>query len=234
MKFEGIDLMNEQRREKETLKKQKKIILIVIASLMLFAILYFLISMVDFDNLFSKDQDENNNSLNINFYDESLSKYPSDDEWYMNEAYKNIEYYYGSGTVFSETILTEEDAKSHGEAFYLLYNLIDYIKAGDHESYNACFSSYYFKTSQPQGKFTKQKIYDIIITELPTESKSADGVSFMEYNYTIEYRIRHNNGSFRRDIGSDQSKKQYVKLSERSGEGVLIDRIYTVTHTVVD
>ena len=140
----------------------------------------------------------------------------------------------GSGTVFSETILTEEDAKSHGEAFYLLYNLIDYIKAGDHESYNSCFSSYYFKTSQPQGKFTKQKIYDIIITELPTESKSADGVSFMEYNYTIEYRIRHNNGSFRRDIGSDQSKKQYVKLSERSGEGVLIDRIYTVTHTVVD
>lgn len=225
--------MNEERREKDKLKKQKKIILIVIASLVAFAVLYYLISLVDFDALFSQNPGSDDHIEEIYFYDESLSKYPSEDEWYMTEAYREIEFYFGTGTVFSETILTDSDAIARGEAFYLLYNLINYIKAGNNEAYNSCFSTYYFKTNSYQPKFTKQKIYDIKITELPSETKSANGVSFIVYNYTIEYRIRHNNGSLRKDIGSNQSRKQYVELSNRTGQGVLIDNIYTIKETVV-
>lgn len=226
--------MNEQKREKEQLKKQKRMIIIIITSLIAFAILYYLISMIDFNNLFETNDGSSNINENIYFYDESLSKYPSEDEWYSKEAYKNIEYFTISGsTVFSETILTDKDAISKGEAFYLLYNYIQYIKAGDHESYNSCFSTYYFKNNPPQGKFTKQKIYDIKITEMQAESKSDGTNSFIEYTYTLEYRIRHNNGSLRKDIGSDQIKKQYIKLSNRNGMGILIDKIYTLNETVI-
>ena len=110
----------------------------------------------------------------------------------------------------------------------LLYNLVEYIKRGDCENYNNCFSSYYFSNHERQDEFTKQKIYDIIITELPPQTKTADGKTFTEHSFTLEYRIRHNNGSLRRDVGSNQSKKQYVKISERMGEGLLIDDIYTL------
>lgn len=226
--------MNDQKREKEQLKKQKKTIIIVIISLVTFAILYYLISIINFDGLFNNTKGNNTTTDNIYFYDESLSKYPSEDEWYTKEAYKNIEFFYSRGsTVFSETILTDEDAIARGEAFYLLYNLIEYIKAGDYENYNSCFSTYYFSHNQLQGKFTKQKIYDIKITEIQTESKSDGNKSFIEYTYSIEYRIRHNNGSLRNDIGSDQIKKQYVKLSDRNGIGVLIDNIYTMNDTII-
>ena len=225
--------MNEEKREKESLKKQKKIILIVIISLIGFAILYFLIGLIDFDALFKKNEKNEEKPINIYFYDESYSEYPSEDEWYMNEAFKNITYVYGTGTIFSDEIQTEKDAKDKSENLLLLYDMIECIKSGDDESYNKCFSSYYFKSHTRQEKFTKQKIYDIIITELPAENKSADGKVFIEYTYTIEYRIRHNNGTLRSDIGSDQSRKQYVKISNRCGEGIKIDDMFIITETVV-
>lgn len=227
--------MNEEKREKESLKKQKRIILIVIASLIAFAIVYFLIGLIDFDALFAhnKQNDNKNDDVKIFFYDESYSKYPTEDEWYMNEAFKNITYVYGTGTIFSDEIQTAEDAKDKSEALLLLYNLIESIKDGNDELYNKCFSPYYFESHAHQGEFTKQKIYDIIITELPAENKSIDGKTFVEYIYTIEYRIRHNNGTLRNDVGSDRSKKQYVKISDRFNGTMLIDDMYTVNEIII-
>ena len=213
--------MNEEKRERSSLKKQKTVILIVIASLTAFAALYFLIGLIDFDSIFFKNtnQDGNQETAPIVFYDESYSKYPSEDDWYMNEAFKNIEYVYGTGTIFRDEIQTEQDAKNKNEALLLLYKFIEYIKDGDHEGYNDCFSANYFESHERQGEFTKQKIYDIVITEIPNESDK-------EYTFSIEYRIRHNNGSLRKDIGSDQSKKQYVKISPQGNSELLIDDIY--------
>lgn len=228
--------MNEEKREKENLKKQKKIILIVIASLIAFAVIYFLIGLIDFDAIFNNpDENDKNNpsSVAIHFYDKSYSENPTEDEWYMNEAFKNITYVYGSGTVFSDEIQTAEDAKAKSESLLLLYNLVGYIKDGDSDNYNKCFSSFYFSNHERQKEFTKQKIYDIIITEFSTQTKSADGRSFTEYTFTLEYRIRHNNGSLRDDIGSGQSRKQYINISERTGAGLLIDDIYTLNETVI-
>jgi len=224
--------MDEQRNDKAALNKQKKVVLIIIGALVLFAILYFIVSTIDFDSLFNKKSDISDFVGNYYFYDESMSKYPSEDEWYMTEAFKEVEYSHGVSTVISEILFDEKDAAAKGKPVELLYNLVEYIKAGDYEGYNSCFSSYYYQTSQPQGPFTKQKIYDITITELSSQTKSADGTAFIEYTYTLEYRIRHNNGTLRKDIGSDQIRKQYIVLSERAGEGILIDMIYILVDTV--
>ena len=225
--------MNEEMREKDKLKKKKKIILLVIGSLITFAILYFLIGLIDFDALFNKPDDNTTEQVKIHFYDESYSKFPSEDEWYMTEAFKNITYVYGTGTTFSDEIQNEKDALAKSESLLLLYNFIEYIKAGNTDHYNNCFSEYYYGTHQRQTEFTKQKIYDIIITELPSETKSDNGISFIEYNFTVEYRIRHNNGSLRKDIGSDQSRKQYFEISNRSGQGLKIDNIVTIIDTII-
>ena len=117
--------MNEEKREKESLKKQKKIILIVIASLIAFSIIYFLIGLIDFDSIFNKDNKKdpaNEKPQNIFFYDKSYSDDPTEDEWYMKEAFKNITFVYGSGTIFSDEIQTSEDAKAKSESLLLLYN----------------------------------------------------------------------------------------------------------------
>jgi hypothetical protein len=41
----------------------------------------------------------------------------------------------------------------------------------------------------------------------------------------VEYRIRNNNGTFRTDIGHDESRKQYFVLSDSTSRDVLIDQI---------
>ena len=151
----------------------------------------------------------------------------------MNEAFKNITFVYVVGTTFSDEIQNESDALSKSESLLLLYNMIEYIKSGNSTSYNDCFSTYYFSKHQPQGEFTKQKIYDIIITELSPEVQSSNGKSFTVYNFTVEYRIRHNNGSLRNDIGSDQSRKQYFKISDRDGSGLKIDDVFVITETII-
>ena len=218
--------MDERKSQTDKIKKQKKVILIVIASLILFVVLYFLLGLIDFNALFNKNADEyvQTKPPVLYFYNESYSKYPSDDEWYMNEAIKTIEYVYSLGPMtHTDEIITEDDAIGKGDAMHLIYKLIESIKAGDHESYNNCFSSYYYSTHNRQERFTKQKIYDIRVTVLDTQTKYANGALITEYNYLLEYRIRHNNGSLRNDINSDYLGKQQIKISERSGEGLLID-----------
>ena len=218
------------KREEQLLKKQKKTILIVIASLVAFAVLYGIISLIDFDKMFNKNDDATNNE-NIYFYNEDLSKYPSEDETYM-EYDQTVTYASGlHGTVITETVLNEKEALNRGEAFYLLYNLIDYIKSGNYEAYNSCFSSTYFSdpNATVQGKFTKQKIYNITITEISKIDKNGH----TEYTYSIDYFIRHNDGSLRNDMGSDCSKTQYFILSDKTGNEILIDTMYTLNYEIL-
>ena len=49
--------------------------------------------------------------------------------------------------------------------------------------------------------------------------------NYTKFLYVIEYRILHNNGTFRRDIGSG-SKKQYFTLTDKQGD-FKIDSIAT-------
>jgi hypothetical protein len=48
---------------------------------------------------------------------------------------------------------------------------------------------------------------------------------YTQYEYEVEYKIRLNDGTFRTDIGHDESKKQYFILSDSVSDDVLIDQI---------
>lgn len=213
--------------QENRIKKQKKIILIVIAASVLFVALYFAIASIDFNKLFGEKK-PSENSEKIYFYDEELSKNIYQDEKYVEKdrtiTFANLSW----GT--STTLLTDSDAVSAGPAANLIYNMLGYILTGNQAGYNSCFSDYYYSNGgEPKGKFTQQKIYNITITEVSvTEKKDENGSVYKEYYYTLEYMIRHNNGTLRDDMGSDCIKTQHLILSERFSDEVLIDKMYTL------
>ena len=219
--------MNDNTSNRQNdIRKQKKVILIVIASLIVFVIAYFAISAIDFDKL--KGNDAPGGSGIIYFYDEELSKNIFQDEKYM-EKDRTISYVnqaWGTGT----TLLTDDDAVAAGPATNLIYHMLGYILTGNHEGYNSCFSEYYYENGgEPKGRFTQQKIYNITITEISvTDKTDNNGDVYKEYYYMLEYMIRHNNGSLRDDMGSDCIKAQYLVLSERFSNEILIDTMYTL------
>lgn len=212
--------------QKKAINKQKKLILIVMAALVAFVVLYFVIGSIDFEKLFKKDDATENKE--IYFYDESLSKNIFQDEKYMelDRTVNLVKASMGTGKT-----IDDQDAVTEGPAVNLIYNMIGYMISGNNEAYNSCFSTEYYKYAQPIGKFTQQKLYNITITEVSkTDKTDENGNTYVEYYYTLEYMIRHNNGSLRKDMGSDCIKAQHIFLSERYGDEVLIDKIATIEY----
>ena len=56
------------------------------------------------------------------------------------------------------------------------------------------------------------------------------GKAYTQYVFTVEYKIHKNNGTFRTDIGLDESRRQYFVLSDSTGKEVLIDQIRNVQY----
>ena len=224
--------MDNNQKNVEAMKKQKRAIIIVMAALVAFVAIYFIVSMIDFDKLFEDDNSKKDNDY-IYFYDESLSENILKDEEYLCLNRKVTFASAAWGT--SHTILDQNDAAREGEAMNLMYYLIGYIMSGNKDGYNSCFSSEYYKSAEPVGRFTQQKIYNIVVTEVSkTEKTDSDGNTYVEYYYTLEYMIRHNNGSLRNDMGSDCIKAQHIYLSDRYVEEgldeVLIDKMFTINY----
>jgi len=210
-----------------TLKKQKKIIISIIISMVVFIAAYYVIASIDWSALFDKSGDKNGTGNDtIYFYDEKLSTNIFQDEQYM-ALDRSINFSKNNWT----STIDDESAVREGPAVNLIYNMLGYILSGNNEAYNSCFSSEYYKQAKPMGRFTQQKIYNIVITEISVNNNAVDenGVQYVQYFYKLEYMIRHNNGSLRNDMGSDCIRAQYLVLSERFSNEVLIDNMYTLT-----
>ena len=140
---------------------------------------------------------------------------------------KDRSVYYCDSRYGITEVLDEKNKDKYGPAVSLLNSMIGYIIQGDHESYNELFSENYFKTegNEPEDPFTMQQLYDIKLTLIKETEKTEDGKRYTQYEFEVEYRIRHNNGTFRTDIDEGESKKQYFILSDSTSKDVLIDQI---------
>lgn len=127
------------------------------------------------------------------------------------------------------TPVTDENVSSHGPAVQTLQTMIDSLIAGDNEAYNALFSRHYYATegNEPKEAFTMQRVYgiELEIVRQVTQTDSQTGKIYTQYDVIVNYRIARNDGTFRRDIGSDESREQYYVLSDSTGDEVLIDQI---------
>lgn len=121
--------------------------------------------------------------------------------------------------------LTDKNIGGYGPAARVLREAINAIIAGDADAYNALFSDNYYANNEPESPFTMQRLYDIKITKVNETIKSGEKGKYTQYEYEVEYKIRLNDGTFRTDIGHDESKKLYFILSDSVTGDVLIDQI---------
>ena len=98
------------------------------------------------------------------------------------------------------------------------------IISGDNETYRSLFTPQYLQT-HTLPRFTQQMLYQICIYYCGAET---DGDGSQRVTYRVDYMIRKNNGSFRRDVGSDAIRPQYVVLLvSPDGQSIAIDDVYT-------
>ena len=196
--------------------------MIVIAVLCgVIALLVITSLLIDFIQSKKSTEDE----IDYNFYSADYEENIYEDEKYLELISGEFIRYCDSTTNLTLGI-DRETAAGQGSAVEFLVDMIYDIIEGDATGYNKKFSKKYYENNSPKDAFTMQKVYDVIITFISTEK----GDDYTKYLYCVEYKIYHNNGTFRRDIG-DGSKKQYIMLTDTSGE-VLIDSISTAKVTV--
>lgn len=119
------------------------------------------------------------------------------------------------------TSIDDKTVLKYDEGLVLMYDLLGYIIAGDHEGYN----SLVHPKEDKKDKFTQQQLYDIrIIRHSRTEMQGESG-RYMEYVYKLEYKIHENNGSFRNDIEPDASRAQYFVINDSTGTLMVMDII---------
>ena len=118
-----------------------------------------------------------------------------------------------------EEIAVPPDGADTADALAVFF--VDYFDAlahGDTQRYNSLFTEAYFEAYDKQADFSDQRVYDIHVTLLgATDDES-------RVSYKVEYKIKKNNGTFRRDIYSDSSRPMIFDLV-KSGERYLIDNM---------
>ena len=129
---------------------------------------------------------------------------PYEGNIFDNPAYLDLDrkIYYFDGMV-KRSIEDDNLADFEWGVLYLC-DFIDTMKYGDADAYNACFTK-----NPQQAEFSQQMIYDTLISY---ESSSGDANGDQLITYKLEYRIYRNDGSLRRDVGSDVIQPQFVVL----------------------
>lgn len=85
------------------------------------------------------------------------------------------------------------------EVLYLRDFLLIMMHA-DVDAYNNCFNEIYYKKHQKVERFSQQMIYEAEI-RFASEEKAANGERTA--TYYLRYKLYQNDGSLRRDVGSD-------------------------------
>ena len=85
------------------------------------------------------------------------------------------------------------------EALYLR-DFLEIMMHADVDAYNNCFNEIYYKNHKKQTAFSQQMIYAAEI-RFASEEKATNGERTV--TYYLYYKLYENDGSLRRDVGSD-------------------------------
>ena len=120
--------------------------------------------------------------------------------------------------------INEENREEFDLTVLFLCDYLQTIIAGDANAYNACFNETYFKSVKPMGAFSPQMLYDMKIV-YQSEEEGEKGARLITYR--LEYMIYRNDGTFRRDVGSDAMRPQFVTLRVSADGSIAIERLLT-------
>lgn len=214
----------QSRVARESTRRLKRNMIIVLVCMVVFAVIAIpLINILD--NLQNGSESEETGKLPPSSIIFATPDYEYDimqDKEYL-ELNRRI-YHFDERSGLTEE-LTDKNIAGYGPAAWVLRDAINAIIAGDADAYNALFSENYFAHNQPEAPFTMQRLYDIKITKVNETVQSGEKGKYTQYEYEVEYKISLNDGTYRTDIGHDESKKQYFILSDSVTGEVLIDQI---------
>ncbi len=209
--------------------RQKKKAIIFVSIVLALLVILPVISFVDWDSIFKKDGKIDEDSW-ITFYGDQHFVAPNydenieDDKAYMQ---KDRLLHYSAN---NETFSVDEDPGQYGLPCKLFYEYFELVKAGDHANYYSLFTKEYAEKhgdinffTKNKLIFTKQKIYDIKAslirsTYLKNGDENGEHVGSTVYYFDVSYRIKDNNGTFRRDMRSDEAVPLVFELLETDGE----------------
>lgn len=117
--------------------------------------------------------------------------------------------------------VSPDDYKSTDEVLYFLSEFVNTMIEGDFTAYPSFFSENYKSEYELPQKFTMQRIYDISIEKIDEDTD--------QIIYKLDYLIDRNDGTLRRDIGSGESRPQYLVIEEING-AFYIDDVLTYTY----
>ena len=144
-----------------------------------------------------------------------------------NPAYLELDrqvYYCEDPNGYGATVsITDENRADFDPSVLFLYEYIQTIINGDAAAYNKLFSDHYYLNGKPQDAFSQQMLHNIKI-RLRSESKEGEE---RIVTYRVEYEIHRNDGSFRRDVGSDASRPQDITLRIDRNGSIAIEQIVT-------
>ncbi len=107
------------------------------------------------------------------------------------------------------TCALTEDNTDDGSVSSLMYRYFTALFSGDADAHAGLFTEQYKNTFKLQTRFTPQKVYDINVSYLTSDS----GKDI----YRVVYKIYENNGSYRADIGSNVAKIMAFEIDKTSG-----------------
>ena len=207
-------------------KKLKKRLVIVLLSVLSVIVILFGVSMA-IDKYYDKKDEESNIPIDYDFYPADYDEYIYNDVEYAEKIENGFIEYTDSSTGL--TLGIERDtAEEYGEEIAFMVDYLYSIIEGKVSEYNGFFSDAYYEANDKHAEFTMQKLYEVKIIKESVEPIKEDRNDYTKFVFVLEYKIFKNNGTFRNDIG-DGSKKQYITVTDRSGE-LRIDEISTAKY----
>ena len=226
MNQEPQSFAEQSRQAKESTRRLKRNMIIVLVCLVAFAALAMpLISLLEKLEAVERGEIvETKKDSTIIFYEPDWELDIRKEPGYLA---KDRTIYYCDAQYGLTEALDDKNRNDYGPAVIVLCKMIECIIAGDADEYNKLFSENYYENHEPEPPFTMQQVYDIKLTKIKEINMNA---GYTQYEFEVEYRIRHNNGTFRTDIDDGESRKQYFVLSNSTTKDVLIDQILGYKH----
>ncbi len=210
--------MNEDKARRQRSRKRAVTVLLIVCAAII--VLSLATASLDPDRLvkmwFGRGEKEEN----------EIYFYPIEDDLNVrtDREYAQLDrrVHYGDMQTGATYSLEEEELSTAEPYARFFYYYFESIVAGDDAEYTTYFTDDYLRENELPEGFTPQMVYDIRVTPYLSADSERGGA------YLVDYKILRNNGTFRRDVGSNASRTLLFTLVEEGGE-LYIDALIPYT-----
>ena len=186
-------------KSKKNSKKIKTTVIIILTTIVILALAAVIIALSSPKVGFTERRDD------IFYFPVDYNDNAYDDLVYMSK-FREVKFdYYGTAIFVNEENYADQSVEAK-----FFYDYFQTVINGKYDRYKDFFSKSFFASHSIPAKFTMQKIYDIEVSTYSSDIK--DGVAYETYK--VSYKIQENNGTFRADVSSNESKPVAVTVQK--------------------